>query len=137
MKVTATALPGVLLIEDHVRALVLVLTKGRCGERYNIGGRGERTNLEVVDAICGILDAVVPAKAQRRNLIRLVADRPGHDRRYAIDPVKIEAELGWRAQESFANGLQKTVRWYVDNQAWWRPLRDEVYGGERLGLTDA
>jgi dTDP-glucose 4,6-dehydratase len=125
-----------LYVEDHVRALVLVLTKGRCGERYNIGGRGERTNLEVVDAVCGILDAMVPAKTQRRNLIRLVADRPGHDRRYAMDPAKIEAELGWRAQESFATGLQKTVCWYVDNQAWWRPLRDEVYGGERLGLTN-
>ena len=87
-------------------------------------------------AVCDILDAMVPAKTPRRNLIRFVADRPGHDRRYAMDPAKIEAELGWQAQESFATGLQKTVRWYVDNQAWWRPLRNEVYGGERLGLTN-
>jgi len=125
-----------LYVEDHVRALVLVLTKGQFGGRYNIGGRGEQTNLEVVGAVCDILDAMVPAKAPRRNLIQFVADRPGHDRRYAMDPAKIEAELGWRAQESFVTGLQKTVRWYVDNQAWWRPLRNEVYGGERLGLTN-
>jgi dTDP-glucose 4,6-dehydratase len=126
-----------LYVEDHVRALVLVLTKGRCGQRYNIGGRSERTNLEVVHAICDILDELTPAATPRRSLVRFVADRPGHDLRYAIDPGKIERELGWRAQESFATGLQKTVRWYVNNQSWWQPLRDGAYGGERLGLTDA
>jgi dTDP-glucose 4,6-dehydratase len=126
-----------LYVEDHVRALALVLTKGRAGQRYNVGGRSERTNVQVVCAICDILDKLAPADGPRRNLIRFVADRPGHDRRYAIDPGKIEAELGWRAQESFETGLQKTVRWYLDNQAWWKPLRAGVYNGERLGLNNA
>ena len=126
-----------LYVEDHVRALVLILTRGNAGHRYNIGGRSERTNLQVVHAICDILDELMPIDLPRRSLVRFVADRPGHDLRYAIDPSKIETELGWRAQESFATGLQKTVRWYVDNQAWWRPLRDGVYSGERLGLTNA
>ena len=126
-----------LYVEDHVKALTLVLTKGRAGHRYNIGGRSERTNLQVAYAICDILDELSPANGPRRNLIRFVADRPGHDRRYAIDPGKIEAELGWRAQESFETGLQKTIRWYLDNQAWWKPLREGVYNGERLGLSGA
>ena len=126
-----------LYVEDHVKALTLVLTKGRAGHRYNIGGRNERTNLQVAYAICDILDELSPANGPRRNLIRFVADRPGHDRRYAIDPGKIEAELGWRAQESFETGLQKTIRWYLDNQAWWKPLREGVYNGERLGLSSA
>ena len=126
-----------LYVEDHVKALTLVLTKGRAGHRYNIGGRNERTNLQVAYAICDILDELSPANGPRRNLIRFVADRPGHDRRYAIDPGKIEAELGWRAQESFETGLQKTIRWYLDNQAWWKPLREGVYNGERLGLSGA
>jgi dTDP-glucose 4,6-dehydratase len=126
-----------LYVEDHVRALVLVLTKGRCGQHYNIGGRSERTNLEVVQAVCDVLDELTPAATPRRSLVRFVADRPGHDLRYAIDPGKIERELGWRAQESFASGLQKTVRWYVNSQTWWQPLRDGVYSGERLGLNEA
>ena len=125
-----------LYVEDHVRALALVLTQGRAGHRYNVGGRSERTNLQVINAICEILDELSPANGPRRNLIQFVADRPGHDRRYAIDPGKIEAELGWRAQESFETGLQKTIRWYHDNQAWWKPLRDRVYNGERLGLSN-
>ena len=125
-----------LYVEDHVRALALVLTKGRAGHRYNVGGRSERTNLQVVNAICDILDGLSPANGPRRNLIQFVADRPGHDRRYAIDPGKIEAELGWRARESFETGLQKTIRWYHENQAWWKPLRDRVYNGERLGLSN-
>ena len=124
-------------VEDHVEALVLVLTKGIPGNRYNIGARHERTNLEIVHAICDTLDNIRPGGSPRHNLVRFVADRPGHDRRYAIDPSKIETELGWRAQESFASGLEKTVRWYLDNRAWWQPLRDRVYGGERLGLTNA
>jgi len=126
-----------LYVDDHVRALVLILTKGRAGQRYNVGSRNEQTNLQVVQAICDILDELMPRDRPRRSLIQFVVDRPGHDRRYAIDPGKIETELGWRAQESFASGLQKTVRWYIDNQAWWRPLRDNVYSGERLGLTNA
>jgi dTDP-glucose 4,6-dehydratase len=126
-----------LYVEDHVRALALVLTNGVTGHHYNIGARTERTNLQVVHAICDILDEIKPATTVRRSFVRFVADRPGHDLRYAIDPSKIESELGWRAQESFATGLQKTVRWYLDNRAWWQPLRDRVYGGERLGLTNA
>ena len=126
-----------LYVDDHVRALVLVLTKGRVGHRYNIGGRSERTNLQVVHAICDILDAVAPREDTRRSLIRFVADRPGHDRRYAMNPQKIETELGWRAQESFASGLKRVVHWYLDNRAWWQPIRDGVYSGDRLGLTDA
>lgn len=126
-----------LYVDDHVRALVLVLTKGAPGQRYNVGARCERTNVEVVHALCDILDELAPESKPRRGLVRFVPDRPGHDLRYAIDPSKIEAELGWRAQESFATGLHKTVRWYLDNQQWWQPLRDKVYGGERLGLIDA
>jgi len=125
-----------LFVDDHARALALIMTKGRCGQHYNIGGRSERTNLQVVHAICDVLDDLMPAATPRRDLVRFVADRPGHDLRYAIDPSRIESELGWRAQESFATGLQKTVLWYVNNQAWWQPLRDGVYGGERLGLTN-
>jgi len=126
-----------LYVEDHVRALVLVLTRGRPGEKYNVGGRSERANLHVVETLCDIIDGLLPGSAPRRGLIAFVADRPGHDRRYAIDPAKIEAELGWRAAESFESGLRKTVRWYIDNRVWWEPLRAGVYGGERLGLAEA
>jgi dTDP-glucose 4,6-dehydratase len=121
-------------VEDHARALFLILTRGRPGEKYNVGGRSERTNLEVVQAICDSLDRHAPAQQPRRALIRFVADRPGHDARYAIDAAKTEAEIGWRAEETFERGLDKTVRWYLDNEAWWRPLREGRYGGERLGL---
>jgi dTDP-glucose 4,6-dehydratase len=123
-----------LYVEDHVRALVLVLTEGRPGSRYNIGGRCERTNLQVVNAICDLLDDVAPAGAPRRQLISFVPDRPGHDRRYAIDPTKVEKELGWRPIETFETGLRKTVLWYMNNEAWWQPLRKAVYAGNRLGL---
>ena len=123
-----------LFVEDHARALALALARGRPGETYCIGGRSERRNLEVVEAICDTLDAAVPPPRPRRGLITFVADRPGHDQRYAIDPAKAETELGWRAQESFESGLARTVRWYLDNDWWWRPLRDRRYGGERLGL---
>jgi dTDP-glucose 4,6-dehydratase len=126
-----------LYVEDHVKALVLVLTKGRLGEKYNVGGRSERTNLQVVQAICDILDELAPTGVSRRRLITYVDDRPGHDRRYAIDPSKIERELGWRATETFESGLRKTIQWYLDNPAWWQPLRQGVYGGERLGLINA
>lgn len=126
-----------LYVDDHVRALVLVLTRGRPGQKYNVGGRSERANLQVVETICDIIDDLVPADKSRRGLITFVEDRPGHDRRYAIDPGKIERELGWSAEESFATGLRKTVRWYLDHRAWWEPLRIDVYGGERLGLAQA
>ena len=126
-----------LYVEDHVRALVLVLTQGRLGDKYNVGGRNERTNLHVVQSICDLVDELLPASRSRRELINFVADRPGHDRRYAIDASKIESELGWRAQETFESGLRKTVQWYLGNQEWWRPLRTKVYSGERLGLINA
>jgi dTDP-glucose 4,6-dehydratase len=126
-----------LYVDDHVSALVKVLTGGRVGEKYNVGGRSERTNLAVVQSICEILDDLNADHAPRRRLITFVPDRPGHDRRYAIDPSKIETELGWRPQETFETGLLKTIRWYIDNRAWWQPLREKVYGGERLGLINA
>lgn len=126
-----------LYVEDHVRALTLVLTQGRVGHSYNVGGRNERTNLDVVHTICDLLDDLRPIDHPRRELIKFVSDRPGHDRRYAIDPAKIEGELGWRAQETFETGLRKTVQWYLDNPEWWQPLRNKVYSGERLGLINA
>ncbi|MEM6761694.1 MAG: GDP-mannose 4,6-dehydratase, partial [Pseudomonadota bacterium] len=122
-----------LYVEDHARALELVITKGVPGRTYNVGGRNERTNLQVVETICDILDRLVPADTPRRDLITFVTDRPGHDLRYAIDAGRIEAELGWRARETFETGIEKTVGWYLDNEAWWRPIRERRYAGERLG----
>ncbi|MEO0955520.1 MAG: GDP-mannose 4,6-dehydratase, partial [Pseudomonadota bacterium] len=124
-------------VEDHARALWCILTRGEPGETYNVGGRNERTNLEVVEAICDTLDEVLPGDEPRRSLIKFVADRPGHDHRYAIDATKIETQLGWRAQETFDTGLRKTVEWYLANEAWWRPLRNSVYKGQRLGLVES
>jgi len=121
-----------LYVEDHARALWRVLTRGRIGESYNIGGGNERTNLQVVEAICAALDGMRPAARPYRALIGFVADRPGHDRRYAMDTRKIEAELGWRPVESFESGLEKTVRWYLDNEAWWQAIQS--YDGNRLGV---
>lgn len=122
-----------LYVEDHARALDLIAGQGRPGETYNVGGRNERRNIEVVRRICAVLDELAPANRPREDLIRFVADRPGHDARYAIDASKLEQELGWRARENFDSGIEKTVRWYLDNDWWWRPLR-ERYDGERLGL---
>ena len=126
-----------LFVDDHARALELVMTRGRVGESYNIGGRAERTNLEVVETICDILDRKTPLPngGSRRNLIRFVQDRPGHDRRYAIDPSKIERELGWRSEETFETGLERTIDWYLGNDWWWRPIREQKYGGDRLGTA--
>ena len=126
-----------LFVEDHARALDAVISKGRVGESYNIGGREERTNLQVVEAICDALDQrrPLPGGESRRSLITFVTDRPGHDRRYAIDPSKIETELGWRAQESFETGLARTIDWYLDNEWWWGPIRAGTYAGERLGVA--
>jgi dTDP-glucose 4,6-dehydratase len=122
-------------VEDHARALEQVMTRGRVGETYLIGGRSERTNLQVVEAICAELDRKAPRAdgASHATRIEFVDDRPGHDRRYAIDPAKIEAELGWRAEHSFATGLASTIDWYLAREDWWRPLRDQRYAGERLG----
>jgi dTDP-glucose 4,6-dehydratase len=127
-----------LFVDDHARALELVMMKGKVGESYNVGGRAERTNLSVVETICDVLDAKrpLPDGRRRRELITFVTDRPGHDRRYAIDPSKIERELGWQAQESFETGISKTVDWYLDNEWWWRPIRDQKYAGARLGSAE-
>lgn len=124
-----------LYVDDHARALHLIVTKGRPGHKYNVGGHNERSNLAVVEAICTLLDEIAPTVAPRKTLVMHVPDRPGHDRRYAIDASKVEAELGWRAQETFETGLKKTVHWYLQNEWWWRPLREQVYGGQRLGLV--
>lgn len=127
-----------LYVEDHARALALVAAHGRLGESYNIGGRAERTNLGVVQTICDILDRKRPRRDESyRDLIRFVDDRPGHDRRYAIDCSKIERELGWKAEQTFESGLAQTIDWYLDNEWWWRPIRDKTYAGERLGSAMA
>jgi len=124
-----------LYVEDHARALETILLNGRVGESYNVGARCERTNLQVVEAICDTLDRRrTRTSGRHRDLIEFVPDRPGHDRRYAIDPAKIERELGWRAVESFESGMEKTVDWYLANEDWWRPIRDGTYHGERLGI---
>ena len=122
-----------LYVEDHARALDLIAERGRVGETYNVGGRNERRNIDVVRRICEVLDRFAPANRPREEQIEFVTDRPGHDARYAIDASKLENELGWRAQENFDTGIEKTVSWYLDNDWWWQPLR-ERYAGQRLGL---
>ncbi|MBX5163166.1 MULTISPECIES: dTDP-glucose 4,6-dehydratase [unclassified Rhizobium] len=123
-----------LYVEDHARALFTIASRGRPGEKYNVGGRNERRNIDVVHRICAILDGVYSDKAPHARLITNVTDRPGHDARYAIDASKLEGELGWKAQETFETGIEKTVHWYLENEWWWRPLRENVYSGERLGV---
>jgi dTDP-glucose 4,6-dehydratase len=123
-------------VEDHAAALRLILGRGRPGGTYLVGGEGERTNLEVVRRICDLVDAAAPTPngvTRRQELIRFVTDRPGHDHRYAIDASKLRAELGWTPARNFESGLAETVRWYLDHEAWWRPLRQR-YQGERIGL---
>ena len=124
-----------LFVEDHARALWLIDCRGVPGETYNIGGHNERTNLEVVETICRILDELKPRKDGRsyRSQIVFVQDRPGHDLRYAIDPGKIVSELGWTPEIYFERGIRLTVRWYLENDWWWRPIREGKYAGERLG----
>lgn len=123
-----------LYVEDHARALEMVAVKGEPGRSYNVGGRNERTNLDVVHTICDTLDRLTPREdgRSRREQIAFVTDRPGHDLRYAIDATRLESELGWKAEETFDTGLEKTISWFLDNEAWWRPLR-ERYSGQRLG----
>ena len=124
-----------LYVEDHAQALTLVLERGRVGQTYNIGGRNERTNLHVVKTICGLLDQHHPSNlGTRERLIAFVADRPGHDRRYAIDATKIESELGWRARETFETGIEKTVKWYLDQRSWWQAILDRGYQAKRIGV---
>ncbi len=127
-----------LYVDDHARALRLVLAEGKLCESYNVGGFNEHTNLEVVQLICQILDELLPDSPHRphKNLIEFVTDRPGHDARYAIDASKIERELGWKPQETFATGLRKTVQWYLDNRQWCENVMDGSYQQQRLGLGD-
>ncbi|WP_108395903.1 dTDP-glucose 4,6-dehydratase [Devosia submarina] len=122
-----------LYVDDHARALDIIVERGRIGETYNVGGRNERRNIDVVRRICAVLDKRAPGTQPRESLIRFVTDRPGHDARYAIDAAKLETELGWTAQENFDSGIEKTVDWYLENSWWWQPLR-ERYAGERLGV---
>ena len=131
-----------LFVDDHARALYLALARGKIGESYNIGGHNQKTNLEVVNTICAVLDELIPTEKNpntqgvRRyaDLIEFVADRPGHDQRYAIDAGKIQRELGWQPLETFESGIRKTVEWYLDNPTWWQPILSERYCGTRLGL---
>ena len=122
-------------VDDHARALHAILTRGRIGESYNVGGDAERRNIEVVEMICDLIDRFMPAdgRAPRRALMDFVEDRPAHDERYAMNATKIRTELGWRPREDFASGLEKTVRWYIENSGWWRGI--ETYRGGRLGLA--
>ena len=122
-----------LYVEDHADALLLVLEKGALGRSYNIGGENERSNRELVQTICTILDALKPASEPYADLIEFVSDRPGHDLRYAIDPTRIREELGWRPSVTVEEGLEKTVRWYLENEEWWQPLLARAGVGERLG----
>ena len=130
-----------LYVDDHVKALCLVNAKGVPGETYNVGGHNERTNLEVVKTVCAILDELRPLSetshssqlSHYSDLITYVADRPGHDLRYAIDPAKLMNELGWRPEENFETGIRKTVQWYLDNEWWWKPIHEKKYAGQRLG----
>jgi dTDP-glucose 4,6-dehydratase len=125
-----------LYVEDHARALCLVLSQGALGETYNIGGHNEKTNLDVVREICAVLDELQPGAGSGgyASLIKFVEDRPGHDQRYAIDASKIQRELGWQPEETFETGLRKTVQWYIDNGDWCQRVLDGSYRGERLGL---
>lgn len=125
-----------LYVEDHARALCTIVEKGVPGESYLVGGRNERSNLAMVNTIISILDTLRPRQdgLSYREQISFVEDRPGHDFRYAIDPTKLEKELGWQAKETFETGIEKTVAWYLANDSWWMPLRLRRYTGERLGL---
>ena len=123
-----------LYVEDHARALYKVVTEGKIGETYNIGGHNEKQNIEVVQTICSILDELVPKESKYSEQITFVTDRPGHDRRYAIDSSKMSAELNWAPVETFETGLRKTIEWYLENQSWCQNVQDGSYQRERLGI---
>lgn len=121
-------------VDDHAAALERILAKGRIGQTYAVGGRSERRNLDVARTILEIIDELGPGRATPRSEVRLVEDRPGHDRRYAIDCTKLESELGWRARETFESGMRRTVQWYLERRDWWGAIKKERFTGERLGL---
>ena len=121
-------------VEDHATALYTILTKGKLGESYNVGGNCERTNLQVVESICDLLDELAPKPEPHRTQIQFVKDRPGHDQRYAIDASKMKKDLGWEPAHTFETGLRQTVEWYLNRKDWWQPIRAEKYSGDRLGL---
>jgi dTDP-glucose 4,6-dehydratase len=124
-----------LYVEDHADALLTVLDRGQNGRSYNIGGENERTNLQLVQTLCAILDAKRPkASGSYADQITFVTDRPGHDARYAIDPTRIRTELGWRPSVTVEQGLERTVQWYLDNEGWWRALQSRAGVGQRLGV---
>jgi len=123
-------------VEDHARGLIMLLTSGRPGEKYNFGGNSERTNLAVVKQICDAIDRLAPRREARRSLIRFVPDRPGHDKRYAIDATKARRQLGWRPTIGFEAGIASTVEWYLENSSWWESSRKTIYDGSRLGLME-
>ncbi len=125
-----------LFVEDHAKALDIIAERGRVGETYNVGGRNEQRNIDVVNRICALMDEFCPERGPHSRLITYVQDRPGHDARYAIDATKLEQELGWKAVENFDSGIEKTVKWYLENEWWWGPLR-QGYNGDRLGLLSA
>ncbi|MCL6655299.1 dTDP-glucose 4,6-dehydratase [Agrobacterium rubi] len=125
-----------LFVEDHAKALDIIAERGRVGETYNVGGRNEQRNMHVVNRICALMDEFRPEHGPHSKLITYVQDRPGHDARYAIDATKLEQELGWKAVENFDTGIEKTVKWYLENEWWWGPLR-QGYNGDRLGLIPA
>jgi dTDP-glucose 4,6-dehydratase len=125
-----------LFVEDHARALWCVATQGDLGETYNIGGSQERTNLEVIETLCTVLDKYHPEGKPHKQLMTFVPDRPGHDARYAIDPTKLTEALGWQPQETFETGLEKVVVWYLENRWWWESIYRETYQGQRLGLHE-
>ena len=122
-----------LYVEDHAKALYTVLIQGKAGETYNVGGNHELQNIEVVNTICDVLDELAPKDKLYHEQILFVTDRPGHDKRYAIDASKIKNELYWQPEESFETGIRKTIQWYLENDWWWRPIREKKYCGQRLG----
>ncbi|MEM6415713.1 MAG: dTDP-glucose 4,6-dehydratase [Pseudomonadota bacterium] len=126
-----------LFVNDHAAALLLILEKGRLGETYNVGGFNERRNIDLVETICALMDELSPRSETHTNLIKFVTDRPGHDQRYAIDATKIERALGWRPSVTVEEGIRETVKWYLENEWWWRAVQQRGFSSDRLGLGDS
>ena len=126
-----------LFVKDHCIALETIFSKGSVGETYNIGGSNEVKNIDIVKTICDIMDELKPSKnGSYRNLISFVNDRPGHDKRYAVDSTKLQNKLKWKAKETFSTGIRKTIKWYLHNEKWWRKIQENNYKQQRLGLKD-